>query len=382
VSIPLDDEARAIEELVARGLYDPQAPDAEEQLRTIRRVFELGGTIDDLAAVEGNATALAVRLLLRQSPGRYTLGEAALRAGISIEAARRMNRACGFADAREHERVFDDADVEMLRGFEAARAFFGDQVMLQQVRAMGSAMARVADALVSGFAVVVATQTRGRELDFTALARANEAAIAMLPAAVRGMEVLLRRHLELRSRPAFVIGEGPEGVDVLERAVGFCDLVGYTALAENASPSELASILEAFEGEAADLITEKGANVVKLIGDEFMFVAIDAATMCDVALSLAEAFEAHPRLPSVRVGIATGAVIAREGDYFGPVVNLAARMVKLAPPRGVLAPASLAEQLTGRFSFEPAGAPLLKGFHEPVALVRVGRTRGSLPHDS
>jgi class 3 adenylate cyclase len=65
-------------------------------------------------------------------------------------------------------------------------------------------------------------------------------------------------------------------------------------------------------------------------------------------------------------------VIVREGDYHGPVVNLAARIVKLAPPGGVLIPRTLKSELTG-LRFEDAGSPDLKGFEDPVELVRIAR---------
>ena len=42
-------------------------------------------------------------------------------------------------------------------------------------------------------------------------------------------------------------------------------------------------------------------------------------------------------LPEARGGLAYGSVIAREGDYYGPVVNLAHRLVELAYPGTVLA---------------------------------------------
>jgi adenylate cyclase len=38
----------------------------------------------------------------------------------------------------------------------------------------------------------------------------------------------------------------------------------------------------------------------------------------------------------VRVGLASGPVLAQEGDYFGPVVNLASRLVNVAYPGTVV----------------------------------------------
>ena len=51
-------------------------------------------------------------------------------------------------------------------------------------------------------------------------------------------------------------------------------------------------------------------------------------------------------LPLLRIGLSAGPVISRDGDYFGPVVNLASRLTELAEPGEVLAPIGLRDELT------------------------------------
>jgi class 3 adenylate cyclase len=64
----------------------------------------------------------------------------------------------------------------------------------------------------------------------------------------------------------------------------------------------------------------------------------------------------------------------RGGDYYGPVVNLAARIAELAVPREVLVTDTLAAQAGGgAIRFEPAGKRMLKGFDEPVTLYAAAR---------
>ena len=79
-------------------------------------------------------------------------------------------------------------------------------------------------------------------------------------------------------------------------------------------------------------MVDVGGRTVKFIGDEVMFVASDPAACCEIALQLASLFSHHARVPPVRVGLAFGDCLSRDGDYFGPVVNLAARIVKRAGP--------------------------------------------------
>ena len=51
----------------------------------------------------------------------------------------------------------------------------------------------------------------------------------------------------------------------------------------------------------------------------------------------------------LRGGMAHGATLVREGDYFGPPVNLAARLTDLARPWSVLADEALMDELEDDF---------------------------------
>ena len=51
------------------------------------------------------------------------------------------------------------------------------------------------------------------------------------------------------------------------------------------------------------------------------------------------------RLPDVRVGVVTGAVVLRMGDVYGPAVNLAARLVGVARRNRVITDAQTAARL-------------------------------------
>jgi adenylate cyclase len=357
---------------VVADLSDPDAT-AVSRMRSIASVFELEKVVDVLDTSEDLMSAF--RVLVRREGGRYTVGEAAQKAGLSVDQFRQINLAAGFADPGPDARVFTDEDVEILGLFQETIEIFGEDVAMQNVRVIGHAMSRVADAFVSSFVITVARLRRESEFTAEDLAQANETAVAMLPGAVRAMDVMLRRHIVLKSRPDTDLLEGDDSgaVDAVERAVGFCDLVGYTALSQQISDVRLATVLRAFETTAADLITAGGANVVKLIGDEVMFVAPDAATAVDTALALSDTFGQGDVLPPVRCGVNAGRVIVREGDYHGPVVNLAARIVKLAPPGSVLAPSSIVDELGDGLTIEDAGDKELKGFRDLVPLVLIRR---------
>lgn len=83
---------------------------------------------------------------------------------------------------------------------------------------------------------------------------------------------------------------------------------------------ELAAVTE-FESIALEATAEHGARLVKLIGDEIMFVAPTTDAGCAVALGLAGRVDTYPLLATMRAGVAIGQLLPFEGDYFGAVVN-------------------------------------------------------------
>jgi hypothetical protein len=80
----------------------------------------------------------------------------------------------------------------------AAEAIFGDDAVLPLVRVMGSAMARIADAIVSAFLVNVEPGVRDEDPVGLGVARANAEAAALMPTVEGGLDVLLRQHIHRR----------------------------------------------------------------------------------------------------------------------------------------------------------------------------------------
>jgi adenylate cyclase len=95
--------------------------------------------------------------------------------------------------------------------------------------------------------------------------------------------------------------------------------------------------------------------VVKMIGDEVMFAAPDAASGVAIGVCLAEAYADDEMLSDVRVGLACGTVLQREGDYYGPVVNVASRIVNIAAPGSVVVSDEVHQAVSGdrRWAWKP-----------------------------
>ena len=156
-----------------------------------------------------------------------------------------------------------------------------------------------------------------------------------------------------------------------ELAVGFADLVGYTAFARTLTPAELSRLLRRFEEMASEVISDHGGRVVKQLGDGAMFVAETTDAGAAIACGLAAAFAAADGVPPVRVGLAWGSVVSYVGDYYGDVVNLAARLVALARPGTVVVSAEVAQRLGERWRLDRLPDQALKGFGAPEAVYRL-----------
>ena len=153
----------------------------------------------------------------------------------------------------------------------------------------------------------------------------------------RLLEYVWRRHLQAATRRAML--HRTRGVDEGVRpvmAVGFADMVGFTVLSQHLGDEELAAVVARFEELAHDTVVALGGRVVKMIGDEVMFVVQTATGAAQIGLSLAEAYAGDDLLSDVRVALALGPVLVKDGDFYGPVVNLASRLVNVARPGTVL----------------------------------------------
>jgi adenylate cyclase len=296
-------EARAF--LRARGLEPDEIADAE---------------------ASGRLHLLVLDLLLLPNEPRYTQDEIAEQAGLSVEQARRFWRALGFPDVAPDEVAFTDHDLNALTTVTGLihLGITDVDVAVQVTRVIGQSMARIADATPRP---PMSPADSARVAELYALTGG-----ATLDGQSRLLDYVWRRHLQasMRRHAMQEPGGGPS------LAVGFADLVGFTALSQQLSEAALADVVSRFEELAYDTVAAGGGRVVKMIGDEVMYVTPDVVSAARIALDLSDAYAGDDQLSDVRVGLAAGPVLAREGDYYGPVVNLASRIVNIARPGSVL----------------------------------------------
>jgi adenylate cyclase len=178
----------------------------------------------------------------------------------------------------------------------------------------------------------------------------------LLPVLWDAIGAVFRRHLVLVSYGKWAPDEGRTAVTAM-RTIGFVDMVGSTEVLRSQSVAELAASVDRFEQLVGDVVIRIGGRVVKLIGDEAMFVVASPVAACTVARELV-ATSPQP----VRIGLAHGEIVALHGDCYGPTVNLAARLVAVAPSDAVVVSDGVRDAVAGTVEVEPIDIGPLRGF--------------------
>ena len=146
----------------------------------------------------------------------------------------------------------------------------------------------------------------------------------------------------------------------------FADLVGYTALSIERGDEHAAEVATRFQREVRVLAARHGATVVKSLGDGAMVRADDAGDAVRLGLELANGLDG---LPPVRVGVNTGPAVARDGDFFGSAVNLAARLSQAARGGEVLLTETTRAAARRRGTkLEERGARTFRNTRDPVVV--------------
>lgn len=318
----------------------------------------------------GSGPGPVERALLGGEP-TLTGSEVAGAAGLSVARARRVWRALGFADPGE-TLAFSEADAGMLTSLArtSEELDLDFDVLLKLVRAAGQTTARLADWQVGTLTAELEDDSRpGRSPDPVALAQ------RLGPLLDEVLRYAWRRHVAAAVGRVSALDSTREGQHVPQMTVGFADVVGFTALSNELAEDDLGDLVEVFETRCADVITNHHGRVVKALGDSVLFLCSTPAQGVDIALDIIAVIGGDSRLPDVHLGMATGPVVLRMGDVFGPPVNLASRLTGVARRNRVIIDQATADLLEGA-DFETRVLPArpVRGFGD-LEPVTVRRTR-------
>jgi len=150
------------------------------------------------------------------------------------------------------------------------------------------------------------------------------------------------------------------------------DLAGYTALTEAHGGDGAATTVARYR-DLAERALADGARIVEQVGDELLIVAAEARAAMMTAIAIRAAVDAEPRFPGVRIGVADGPVVERDGRYFGPALNLTARLAARARPDEILCTATVAGACRDMadVTLRDLGALRFKNVPEPVIVFAV-----------
>ncbi|WP_344731656.1 adenylate/guanylate cyclase domain-containing protein [Nocardioides fonticola] len=250
-------------------------------------------------------------------------------------------------------------------------------VLTALVIALATALSRVRAELAASRALVARLEA---DLDVALRPPPPATAAERAVRAVVGTAALVRRHgvtgllaMSLDDLTAWALEKRP---DILEVAAPdgtvtlfFSDIEDSTALNHRLGDRAWVKVLEAHDAVVRSAVEKRHGQVVKTAGDSFMVAFRDPVSAVRAARSiqrtLARTLDPRLRLTPVRVriGIHTGRVISRDGDYFGTNVALAARVAALADGGEVLISDAVAQAVIGRpkVMLEAVGAVPLKG---------------------
>jgi adenylate cyclase len=325
----------------------------------------------DQAERAGTAELLAIDAVVLPGKPKLTIDELATKVGVEVETVRSLWRALGFVDRIDEDRAFTKRDVAILKNLVTLTegGLIDPDISLQVARVIGMSLSNVATAVVDAGA---ARSEKRRELAADA-ENPDELADAAGALAVQAGELLpfisevidysFRRHLRAATRRRILIASSQDGES---QVIGFADLVRFSEMSLTLDDRELAVVVGRFDALVHDVVVRHEGRVVKMIGDAAMFSVVEPERAALIALDLSEQVDRDPLLGGLRVGMASGPILARDGDLYGPVVNVASRIAAIGRAGAINVNQSLRDSLAHdhRFTFRSLGNRTLRHIGE------------------
>ena len=181
--------------------------------------------------------------------------------------------------------------------------------------------------------------------------------------------------------------------------VMFADIVNFTQVAANMSPSQVFTMLNRIFSAFDELAEEYGLEKIKTIGDAYMVagglneqVADYSAAIADMAVSMRDLlrrdFTVNASHLEVRIGIGTGPIVAGVlgkkkfiYDVWGDTVNIASRITAEGVPGMIQCDTTTYHRLQQNFDFHEPQTIYLKGKGNMTVYRLVGRKNGAVNPD-
>jgi adenylate cyclase len=360
----------------APELFDGLETEAEKAARRelLEHLTDAGASEDVLkkAVRQGTLATLPLEFAL-VGERRYTLTQVARKAKLESAYLRHVLLSLGHPNPRTGEAAFSDEDVDMAR---TLRAFLDAGLpkdgLLEVARVLGQSTARTAAVIreVAGSELIEPGDSEVK-LGMRYAAAAEE----LIPMLGPILQYELRVHLrEQATRDVITRAERDAGELSGTRDIGACfvDLTGFTHLSGRTSAQRVGAIGDRLAALVAD-VAHPPVELVKTLGDGALIISTEIPTLIDAILELfAKAQDEGDGFPELRGGISFGQAVERGGDWFGPAVNRASRIVDVAKPSTILAEEAVQERAGGDYEWSKRRLrKRLDGVDERVKLYRL-----------
>jgi adenylate cyclase len=311
-----------------------------------------------------------------------TIEELVASAGCTVQDARRMWRALGFAEVHASGPAFTAADRDAITLLTSLidTGVLDFDTAIRLTRAIGHTVSRLADWQVSTLSEYVEGLEQTGRGTGSRLTTGLDMTRSVEPPFEELMLYAYRQHLAAAVARIEALGARDSDLHTMTVTVGFADMVSFTRLSNGMDQDQLADVVEDFESACSDLIAGQGARLIKTLGDSVLFICDTPEVGVEVASDIVEEIGGDAARPDVHVGLATGPVVMRLGDVFGPPVNMASRLTGVARRNRVICDVVTADALrdTPGIVLRPLTERAIRGFGvvAPVAVRRMVRGRG------
>jgi class 3 adenylate cyclase len=285
---------------------------------------------------------------------------------MPLDKLQELSVAFGFPSPGADDPTFTPAEAAALGELWRQTDTWPFELTVQLGRVYGRLLARMAHATVQEWLTVVEPQLTDIEQ-----ARHFDHILPVSDAVLAGVH---RRWVEreaeqlaLRDATAVPAGTGMRSVEV---SFLFVDVKDFTAFAYREGDDAAVRIVDTF---ATVVTREHGpdARLTKLLGDGYMCAYHEPRLAVEAGARMIDAMDA-PGLPGLHASVHHGLAIPREGDYFGAVVNLTARLLGVAGYNELVATRAAVERCP-EFSWEPIGTTEVRGVAEEIEVFRLNR---------
>nr|WP_016884927.1 adenylate/guanylate cyclase domain-containing protein [Rhodococcus sp. DK17] len=362
---------RRIREFAEAGLLDGlDGTERSTRIRVLQHLADRGISTDGLVSAtrEGQLGHELLDVTLSPHGAVYSLEQISQSTNISQEDVERWFRSMGRGVSASTSVDYDDDDLRLAQLLNEYRALgIADAGLFAFARIVGRNTSTLADASKSLMQNNLDTNRDRPEIALQFARELQRFAEFQSQLLHRAVATRLRQQISQQIRADIATEHNPESHVI---AACFADMVGFTVLGEQLTPTELGDLADRLDTLTTDLV-EPPVQFVKTVGDAVMLLSPDPTRLAVVVLKIL-AVAQQQGLPPIHAGIAWGTAVRSAGDWIGQPLNRASRIATIAEPLEVLADSETMRRIdSAEITIESAGTYQLKGLTGGSHLYRI-----------